>query len=284
MTEPQPTSMLAERITGAFRKMADETAAFAESLRPQMDALPQSKPCQNHQQIVVSLDRDETAWQTKQYREFRPAYGKCPLCVADDVAQMHRAFWRRRGVPDRVLHATFDNFEAIGIQAAGAISAVRDFVDRAKSPLNPSQSLIDLRGGFLLLVGRMGTGKGHLAVAAMKALGRGGRFITHLDLLTDLRASYSAGTTPAFLELHQEAECLILDEFGVSAGGKDEGPILYQILARRHDRRLPTIITSNETVPVISEILGFRLMDRIREDYRVVVMTGESYRRPAICG
>ncbi|WP_272941129.1 ATP-binding protein [Chthoniobacter flavus] len=115
-----------------------------------------------------------------------------------------------------------------------------------------------------MLLGRSGAGKGYLATAALKWNGSG-IFLKHPDMLMDLRASYDAGRTQELITRWQDCEMLVLDEFGLSGGGRDEEPMLYQVLADRYDHRRPTIITSNLEIGALREVLGFRLLNRLGE-------------------
>jgi DNA replication protein DnaC len=254
-------------------------ASAADRLQPQMDIAEQTVHCEQHPDIQMPLDRWTTVWLSRHCEEPRLVYGECRLCeserIAAENAATERQYWRRRGVPERVLHATFDNFERRNESCTKALEEVQAFVERA----SPSLDTTILHNGFLLLLGTLGTGKGHLAVATAKAHGRGALFITHPDLLTRLRATYGTGGTADFIDKLKEASFLILDEFGLSAGGADEATMLYQVLAWRHDRRLPTVITSNEELPRVKELLGDRLLDRIAENHRVVNIVADSYRR-----
>jgi DNA replication protein DnaC len=162
-----------------------------------------------------------------------------------------------------VIDSTLSNFRADTEERVAALGKVTDWIRR--------------NGVFLLLTGTTGTGKGHLGSGCLKAQGNG-LFITHLDMLSDLRASYTLSTTPSLIKSWQEAEMLVLDEFGLSTGGKDEEPMLYQVLANRYENRRPTIITSNLELTQFREAIGFRLLDRMQEDCTTVICRWPSWR------
>lgn len=250
-------------VLSAFERMQQKAAQFFEEMKPKVAAAPGAIACPNHPETLRAIDFDASCRETREAGYFVAAYAPCPVCLATVANEQKRAFWARRGVPERVLDATFANFEADTDEKRCAVTACRSWVRR--------------RGNFLLLIGTAGTGKGHLAASALKASGAG-LWIEHVNMLADLRASYTLHTTADLIAKWQEAEMFVLDEFGLSPGGKDEEPLLYQVLADRYDKRRPTIITSNMEKPALREAIGFRLLDRIREDCVELILKWESYR------
>lgn len=265
-TDPDGVLPIAEVMPDAlavFERMAQKAEQFFDEMRPQVAAAPQAIPCQEHPETLRSIDFDLSCRESRESGRFVAAYAPCAVCVALEAKARQRAFWSRRGVPERVLDATFANFRTDTPEKGEAVGKVREWTKR--------------RGNFLLLIGTTGTGKGHLASAALKA-GGAGLWIEHVNMLADLRASYTLHTTSELIVTWQEAEMFVLDEFGLSPGGKDEEPLLYQVLAARYDKRRPTIITSNMEKSALREAIGFRLLDRIREDVVEISMKWPSYR------
>lgn len=253
---------IAEAIP-VFERMKNRWADFCATIRPQFDALPESKACEHHPSVMRAKLFEETCQRSRMEDHFTAAWAPCGECAGMDARAKQRAFWSKRGVPERVLDATLSNFKADLDEKVIALGKVTAWIKR--------------NGVFLLLAGTTGTGKGHLATGCLKAQGNG-LFITHADMLSDLRASYTLHTTKELIERWQEAEMLVLDEFGLSPGGKDEEPMLYQVLADRYDKRRPTIITSNLEIPALREAIGFRLLDRMTEDCATVICRWSSWR------
>lgn len=251
-------------VISLFERMQKKSEAFREGIRPQFLDAPDSIACPKHHSVRLDKLWEETCQKSWKNEKFTAAYAPCPECLGERSEAARRGFWQRRGVPERVISASFDNFTADGAEKREALENVQDWIRR--------------NGVFLVLRGTPGTGKGHLATSCLKAQGNG-LFITHADMLADLRASYTLKTTPALLEGWQEAEMFVLDEFGLSPGGNDEETMLYQVLADRHDKRRPTIITTNLEREAFSKAIGFRLIDRIGEDCAVVPCCWESHRR-----
>ena len=126
-----------------------------------------------------------------------------------------------------------------------------------------------------------GTGKSHLSAAALRQIG-GGWFVKQSSLLFALRATYRDKAARDPIERAQSARLLVLDDVGISSGGRDELPLLHEILDHRHGEKLPTIMTSNLPLEGLSAVIGDRMSDRLRESaFRVLNFTGTSNRRGA---
>lgn len=265
-TTPTAFSNVVTEITAVLTHAARHTAAHEQRMDAEVATVPATLPCDTHPDAARTLDREETSWASwRNQGRFTPVYAACPKCerAARDAAR--RRYWTGRGVPATLADETLDTFTPDGDPArVEALRTCRAFTAG--------------RRGFLLILGTPGTGKTHLAVGVAKAIG-GGLLTTHPDLLTDLRATYKTGGTDKFLDRLQTASCLILDDFGISSGGADEGPVLYQVLAARHGDGLPTVLTSNEELATVKDALGYRLCDRVAEDFQLVTLAGASHRR-----
>jgi DNA replication protein DnaC len=134
------------------------------------------------------------------------------------------------------------------------------------------------RTGFLVMLGNVGTGKSHLAVAAMREW-RAAVFIKQSSLLRELRATYRDRAACDPVSRCQDAGLLVLDEIGLSAGGRDELPLLHEILDYRYGEHRPTILTGNLGLDELRGIIGERLSDRLREcALPVLIFSGPSHR------
>ncbi len=134
--------------------------------------------------------------------------------------------------PDGAPSAKHDDRASLGM----AYAAAKEF---AKQPEK-----------WLYLHGPTGVGKTHIAVAIAKVQSDRGRSVTFWsvpDLLDKLRHSYSTPNESTFYELFdavRNCELLILDDFGAQQMTDWALERLYQIVSHRHDRLLPTVITS----------------------------------------
>lgn len=186
----------------------------------------------------------------------------CAKCQLQQLTQtdlwLHRA-----GVPKLLVKASFENWKARTADDHLVLFRCRDFVQRGK--------------GFLILQGAVGLGKTHLATSILRAMSRG-KMITQNRFLLALRETYRNDKAPNPIEQCREARLLVLDELGLSLGGRDEFPALYEVLNCRHGEELPTVITTNVPVEEFVETFGDRIADRLATA-TFCELKGESWRK-----
>jgi DNA replication protein DnaC len=118
----------------------------------------------------------------------------------------------------------------------------------------------------------------NLAVGVMRVFA-GPVIFKQNTLLRALRTTYKDPDAPDPILTCQNADLLALDEVGVSSGGRDEYPMIHEIIDRRIGEFAPTVITSNSTIEQLRETLGPRLVDRVRQAaFKVLNFGGESHR------
>ncbi|MEX0445361.1 ATP-binding protein [Xenorhabdus sp. SGI246] len=141
-------------------------------------------------------------------------------------------------------------------------------------------------GEGMILCGRQGTGKTHLAVAICREIAAGGDeavFITTASrIIRAFRRSWnSEGEMSEFdtLKFYSELDLLVIDEIGVQYGTESERHILFEVLNNRYEDLLPTILISNLPVTALGQFLGDRTLDRVLQGGTVLAFDWESYRR-----
>jgi len=254
---------LEERLA-SFLHTAEERKEKAQRF---MSTQPQAIKCERHPHIVRSISLEWTCWATKDHQgELTAGYEPCALCAEERTEALVRERLHSQGVPENLLRATLDNWRP-DAENVGHAEFIHTFS-------------IDKRG-FLILLGDIGTGKTHLAVGVMRNF-KNAFFVKQNTLLRMLRQTYRDGAAIDPVTQCQRAGLLVLDEMGLSSGGRDELPLLHEILDYRHGERKPTILTGNLDWQALTEIIGQRLSDRLKESaYRVLVFKGESKRREA---
>ena len=144
-----------------------------------------------------------------------------------------------------------------------------------------------------LFIGDPGLGKTHLA----RALGyaqcqRGHRvlFTTLTDLINRLSAAEATRSLHHALQTFQRPGVLLIDELGYVALRQPDAHLLFQVISRRHDRKKPTVITSNRIPQHWNQVftdtaVAHAIFDRLAERAEVFHVEGQSYRethrRPA---
>lgn len=159
-------------------------------------------------------------------------------CPCRDALRRGRLFSDAR-IGRRYLNATFDTFSARSPGQKMALALCRQWVASF-----PTQQ----KG--LLLHGRVGTGKTHLAVSAFRELtlryGVACRFVDYGNLLMDLRRAYEqeTGENPLMAPL-VEVDVLLIDELGKGKGTEWEDSILDDLVSRRYNGARLTLFTTN---------------------------------------
>jgi DNA replication protein DnaC len=122
--------------------------------------------------------------------------------------------------------------------------------------------------GWLVLMGGYGCGKTHLAAAIgnyRKALGEEPIFVVVPDLLDHLRAAFNPNSPVSYDRRFEEvrtAPLLILDDLGTQSATPWAREKLYQILNYRYNARLPTVITTAQSLKEIDERVRSRMLDK----------------------
>lgn len=139
----------------------------------------------------------------------------------------------------------------------------------------------------LILQGKPGTGKTHLSCGMTLDL-----YQTHKvrridlpDLIRNIRATWqrdSEHSEEFVLDFYGSLDLLILEEVGTGTGSDDERARVFQVINRRYEAMLPTVIVTNLTLRELRDELGERVLDRLREgDRSVVAFDWESMRGAA---
>ncbi len=137
----------------------------------------------------------------------------------------------------------------------------------------------------VLMIGKVGTGKTHLAIAlGIKACrqGKGVRFFRVQDLVSLLQKKHDTGTLPKF---HQEllaCDLLILDEMGFVPFHQTGAQLLFHLVSGFYENK-SVIVTSNLEFGQWGSVFGDNrlaaaLVDRLVHHAHILAFTGESYR------
>lgn len=122
--------------------------------------------------------------------------------------------------------------------------------------------------GWLVLMGGYGSGKTHLAAAIgnyRKAMGDEPIFVVVPDLLDHLRAAFSPTSNISYDRRFEEvrsAPLLILDDLGTQSATPWAREKLYQLLNYRYNAKLPTVITTAQTLTEIDARVRSRMLDK----------------------
>jgi DNA replication protein DnaC len=209
-----------------------------------------------------------------------PDFGKIVPCScrSEEVNQSARTRLFKMSSLDALKNLTFKNFQKRGRVGLGQIQS-----ESLENAFNQAHIFAEQQKGWLLITGRYGCGKTHLAAAiANHAIESGVStlFLTVPDLLDWLRYAYSGGDLSfedRFEEI-REIPLLILDDFGTQNATAWAQEKIFQIMNHRYVNQLPTVITSN--MP-ISDFEG-RIRSRVLDPNLVTVVKilAPDYRNP----
>lgn len=219
---------------------------------------PQSIPCGNdprhkpRQADAYLLNKGEVR------------YLECQQCKAVER-------WANTGIPHRLLAATVSDYKAESPEQVAVKDMISDWVKLHRSKSKKRQT-------FLLMVGNPGTGKSHMAAAAIKGL-KGGWFTSPYEIFKRKSARMDDPKQPDPIERAKRANCLVLDECMVGGDRADAPEVWQDILDHRYDKQSATILCSNQDPESIVEFIGLPgIRDRIKTDSTICQFTWNSFR------
>ena len=232
-------------------------------------------------------------WSRDTWTKYPDRLKTCPHCAADErqdkankeaaakaAAEKQRRLDRldNAGVSLRHLTRTFDAYIAENAEQSGALEKCRALADGiVKDPV---------RQPSLIMCGNPGTGKTHLACAIVIEVSDAGRSacrISAADMVREFKDSWrkdSEFDERKLLNWYGNIDLLVIEEVGVQFGSDTERMYIFEVVNRRYENCLPTVIVSNMDIEKIRAEVGERVLDRLREDGgRMIKFTGESWRK-----
>jgi len=141
------------------------------------------------------------------------------------------------------------------------------------------------------LMGSVGTGKTHLAVAALQQIMKEtrpsvhGRFADFTSLVLEIQMTFDgSGSSRAILKPLVEADLLVLDELGAGKTTPWVMDLLYYLVNTRYLEGRVTIFTTNfsdhpkNNQESLSDRVSQRIRSRLHEMCRPVSLLGGDYR------
>jgi DNA replication protein DnaC len=162
------------------------------------------------------------------------------------------------------------------------------------NPKIPKAKIIDLatcafveRKENVLLVGRAGVGKSHVAQALGQRACRAGYDVIYVsahEMLTQLRSARADATHDRKMLRFTTPQLLLVDDIGLRPLVGDEPIDLYEVIRQRYERG-STIFTSNRALeewpPLFGDmLLASAALDRLLHHAHVIEMDGDTFRNP----
>ena len=141
-------------------------------------------------------------------------------------------------------------------------------------------------GRCLILTGKPGRGKTHLAVAvAYRAIQNGfdALFVTAAELIDELSAAFREGRLAQALQIYTHPSLLVVDEVGYLTYGTDAANMLFHVVNDRHRRQRSMVFTTNKSTAAWGHVLhdedlAQAIVDRVLERGRLLTLDGPSMR------
>lgn len=243
------------------------------------DSRTQQATCQYHGAYEASYWQISTEW----------LGGLCPKCEQERYTNLdrerleHQAMERREillraaGIPRRFAAASLESFRPYNPGAEQVLASCNRYVDVFPAHLQ--------QGSGLVLSGGVGTGKTHLMCAIVRAViaqySEPARYVTQGDMVRGVRETYrrsSELTEGDILGRYEQPSLLAIDEVGAGTGSAHEVATLFEIVDRRYQAQVPTILASNLNAHELTLAIGERALDRMRDGGALLLMTWPSYR------
>ncbi|AHF77930.1 Phage replication protein [Sodalis praecaptivus] len=218
---------------------------------------------------------------------------ECPACLREKLVKLQQdadeADQRRKrneinrlmgelNLPERFADVTLDNYEPVNDDAARCLKLCKAYASKWPDRLK--------QGGGLVLCGKPGTGKNHLALAIAKHVitvhQSAALFTTALRLGRAFKSTWGKNSERSeydVIHAYTDPALLIIDEVGVQFGSDTEKLILFEVINTRYEKMKPTILISNLPKDELSAFIGERVIDRMNDGGGcTLAFTWDSYR------
>jgi DNA replication protein DnaC len=217
--------------------------------------------------------------------------GSCPQCEkekreAEEAEEMKnnrreaeaKKIRRREnaGITPRYANKTFETYIATTEQQKTALRAAQELTGAILS---------GKQGNNLIFSGSVGTGKTHLACSMIDSIidKKRARLTTVMEIIRVFKSTWrnnSEESEQDVIDALEYYDLLIIDEVGVQFGSDTEKLFIFDVIDARYQQCKPTVIISNLDINGITDCLGQRVIDRLREDGgQLVGFDWASYRK-----
>lgn len=272
-----------------------------EELKNKLTSLSQPPKHIEHTQLDIVVAYCDKHGEFEQ-RQRKASIGRlitktgCPDCLKDKIHELESRHQQDEAraktgrikqlmndllLPDRFAQATLDNYVPVNDEALRCLKLCKAYASKWPERLK--------QGGGLVMCGKPGTGKNHLALAIAKHVisdyQSSAVFTTALRVARMFKSTWSKKsemTEQDVISVYTDPDLLIIDEVGVQFGSDSEKLILFEIINTRYEKMRPTILISNLPKDELSAFIGERVIDRMNDGGGcTLAFTWDSYRARA---
>lgn len=172
----------------------------------------------------------------------------------------------------RFTNRTFGNFNK-----NDDLNAFNVCVSFATTP-----NLMRMERNSLIILGKVGSGKTHLAAAIANSLsGRGipvmfGTFSNHLE---ELKREFNLSGERTYLARMKSVPILVIDDIGREKQTDWSRQVLFDVINYRYEHMTPVVVTANFTQREFERYLGADIYSRLCEMSKFVETEGRDHRK-----
>ena len=201
------------------------------------------------------------------------------VIISGPDAKKREARLQAIGIPLRYADCRLESYQVENDGQRQALQTAREYIKRF-------DEFYDV-GTSMLFSGRPGCGKTHLAVAIAREVVEAdysARYVTAADLIRAVwdareRRYTDQKNEDQVLNSFAGVGLLALDEVGAQPATEARQATLFEVISRRYDATLPTLVASNLAIDGIGQHLGERALSRLRQDGgRIVTFDWSDYR------
>lgn len=214
-------------------------------------------------------DQDLLAWNQEQGRISSES-----ILRTNKAMKMQRVLGRS-GIRELYMNCSFENYKIEHEGQRRVLKAAKRYAEEFNENI-----------ASFIFSGRPGTGKNHLASAIGNYLilhGKSILIVTVADLMSNMKGTFSGAsniTEENLLHNLSSVDLLMIDEIGMQTESRYEKVIINQIVDRRSSSKRSTGMLSNLDHQGMKNLLGERVIDRMRLGNSLwLTFEWESYRQ-----
>ncbi|QCI16294.1 DNA replication protein DnaC [Buchnera aphidicola (Aphis craccivora)] len=214
-------------------------------------------------------DQDLLAWNQEQGRISSESI------LRENKAMKMQRVLGRSGIRELYMNCSFENYKIEHEGQRKVLKAAKRYAEEFNENI-----------ASFIFSGRPGTGKNHLASAIGNYLilhGKSILIVTVADLMSNMKGTFSGAsniTEENLLHNLSTVDLLMIDEIGMQTESRYEKVIINQIVDRRSSSKRSTGMLSNLDHKGMKNLLGERVIDRMRLGNSLwLTFEWESYRQ-----